>query len=142
MMEQVLFYSLTNKIGDWIIRIDSRHGNQPKGQRHVHISKRGLSGEYSWNFDGSRHDEHRFPVSEKCINAAKKHAAEALGISMESLSFMVGIPGGSSISLRRKYHQGFSNMHLFNSYISVRLSVIFFGASTGLALVLIEDRSC
>jgi len=138
-MEQVILYCLTKQIGDWTIRIDSPHGNPPHNRKHVHITKRGLSGEYSWNIDGSRHDEHRFPTTEKCIKGAKKHAASALGIPVPSLSFIVGIPGGTRISIRSNSDQKNSNLPLFNDYVSKRFSLVVFGSSAGLVLVLNEN---
>ena len=137
-MNQVFLYCLTKKIGDWTIRIDSTHGNVPQGQKHAHIVKRGLSGEYSWNVDGSRHDSHKFPLSERCIKAAKGHAATALNVPASSLSLIVGIPGGSRISLRSNEHEKYKNMPLFNSYVSKRLLLIVFGSPVGLVLVLGE----
>lgn len=138
-MEQVLLYCLVKQVGDWTIRIDSPHGNPPHNRKHVHISKRGLSGEYSWNVDGSRHDEHRFPTTEKCIGAAKNHAATALGIPASSLSFIVGIPGGARISIRSNAVENYKNLPLFNGYVSKRLSLVLFGSPVGLVLVLNED---
>ena len=135
-MEQVLLYCLVKKVGDWTIRIDSPHGNVPKSQKHVHISKRKLSGEYSWNIDGSRHDEHRFPPSEQSVKAAKEHAAKTLGIPVSSLSLIVGTPGGRRLSLFSGNSQKYKNMPLFNSYVSKRLSLIFLGSPAGLVLVI------
>lgn len=140
-MEQVLLYCLVKQVGDWTIRIDSKHGNSPHNRKHVHISKRGLSGEYSWNIDGSRHDEHRFPTTEKCIGAAKKHAATALGISASSLSFIVGIPGGARISIRSAVVYDYKNLPLFNGYVSKRLTLVFFGSPAGLVLVLVFNEN-
>lgn len=137
-MEQVFLYCLSNKVGDWKIRIHPPHGNVPHAQKHVHIEKPRLSGGYSWNVDGSRHDAHKFPLSEKCIKAAKEHAATALGIAALSLSFIVAVPGGSRISLSSNEQAKYRNMPLFNSYVSKRLSLIFFGSPVGLVLVLGE----
>jgi hypothetical protein len=137
-MDQVFLYCLSKQVGDWKIRIDPPHSKVPQAQKHVHIKKTRLSGEYSWNVDGSRHDAHKFPSSQKCIKAAKGHAATALGVSTMSLSFIVGLPGGSRISLRRNGKAKYRNMPIFNSYVSKRLSLIFFGSPTGLVLVLGE----
>lgn len=137
-MDQVFLYCLSKQVGDWKIRIDSPHGNVPRGQKHVHIAKMRLSGEYSWNVDGSRHDAHKFPLSGQCIKAAKGHAATALDVPASSLSFIVGVPGGSRISLRSNGQAKYRNMPLFNSYVSKRLSLIFFGSPAGLVLVLGE----
>ena len=138
-MEQVFLYCLSKQVGDWKIRIDSPHGNTPDSQKHVHISKTRLHGEYSWNVDGSRHDAHKFPMSEQCIKAAMRHAATALDIPSSSLSFIVGVRGGSRISLRCNEYAKHRNMPIFNSYVSKRLSLLFFGSPTGLVLVLCES---
>ena len=137
-MNQIFLYCLVRQVGDWTIRIDSPRGNVPHSQKHVHVEKKGLSGKYSWNVDGSRHDEHKFPLAEQCIKAAKGHAATALKVPASSLTFIVGIPGGSRISLRSKEHAKYRSMPLFNSYVSKRLSLIFFGSPVGLVLVLGE----
>jgi hypothetical protein len=137
-MNQVFLYCLTKNVGDWRVRIDSRHGNVSHGQKHVHIAKKGLTGEYSWNVDGSRHDAHKFPFTEQCIKAAKGHAATALAIPESSLSLIIGIPGGSRISLRNNVYEKYKNMPILNSYVSKRLSLIFFGSPAGLVLVIGE----
>jgi hypothetical protein len=137
-MGQVFLYCLSKQVGDWKIRIDSPHGNVPRSQKHVHIIKKRVSGEYSWNVDGSRHDAHKFPASEQCIKAARVHAATALDIPVSSLSFIVAIPGGSRISLRSIEHAKYKSMPIFNSYVSKRLSLIFFGSPAGLVFVLGE----
>jgi hypothetical protein len=51
--------------------VDPPRGNVPKAQRHVHISRRKLGGEYSRNVDGTRHDKRRFPPSDKYMNRAQ-----------------------------------------------------------------------
>ena len=95
----IILSYITKSVGDWKITIHSPHGNPPHNKKHVHIIKRGLSGEYSWNIDGSRHDNHRFPNNEKCIKAAKEHAATALGVNTSTLSFICAIEGGVNITL-------------------------------------------
>jgi hypothetical protein len=136
---QVLLCCLINKVGDWTIRIDPPHGNSSHSRKHVHVSKRGLKGEYSWNLDGSRHDEHRFPTSDQCIRAAKEHAASALGIPPNSLSLIVGIPGSARISVRALRVAEVTYYPVFNSYIRRDQSVVFFGSPLGLVTVLYAD---
>lgn len=85
--------------GPWRVTVHGPHGNVPNAQKHVHITRKKLSGEYSWNIDGSRHDEHRFPASEQMIKAAKRVAAEALGVSDTSLQFVVGAQGSCRVAI-------------------------------------------
>lgn len=81
---------LTLREGPWIIHIHGPH--TAKGHRHIHMKRRKLDGEYSWNIDGTRHDEHRFPKTENSIKAAKKMAAKHLGIDPSILHFIVAEP--------------------------------------------------
>lgn len=136
---QVFLCCLINKVGDWTIRIDQAHGNAKHHRRHVHIQKRGLRGEYSWNSDGTRHDEHRFPSSEKCITAAKRHAASALDISVSSLSFITGILGGTRISVRTNLSDSARHFSALNTYIRRNRSIVVLGSNLGLVLVLAEE---
>jgi hypothetical protein len=98
----IILHSVVSKIGDWTIDVHSRHGPEAHQHKHVHITRRGLGGEYSWNIDGTRHDEHRFPSSEPAIKKAKKIAAGALGISVNSLIFVADFPHGCSTIVRVK----------------------------------------
>lgn len=98
-MTQVVLCFLTFREGPWIIRVDSKHGNEPHHQRHIHITRKRLGGEYSWNEDGTRHDKHKFPTSENSIQAAKEIAAKRLGINPAMLQFMTPISGASEISV-------------------------------------------
>ena len=133
--QPILLCYTSKKTGDWKITIHSRHGDKPFNRKHVHISKNGLKGEYSWNEDGTRHDCHKFPISEKCINAAKKHAAEALNVNLNILSFIGGIEGGVNISL----HNEMIGMPLFNSYLSKRLTIVVFCYRAELAFIIYEN---
>jgi len=136
---QVLLFCLISKVGDWTIRIDSPHGNASHHRKHVHIHKRGLQGEYSWNSDGTRHDEHKFPTSEKCIVAARRHAASALGISALSLNFIEGISGGVRIAVRTNLSGSSKYFRVFSTYVRRNHSLVVFGSELGLVLVLSDD---
>lgn len=85
-MTQELLFALKLKDGPWRVRIDGPHLRG--GERHVHMSRSGIPGEYSWNVSGSRHDEHRFPASEKHIQAAKRIAAKHLGVPQRVLQLL------------------------------------------------------
>lgn len=135
----VLLFCLISKVGDWTIRIDPPHGSARHSRKHVHIEKRGVQGEYSWNSDGTRHDEHRFPTSEKCIRAAKRHAASALGIPVSSLNFIVGIPGGVRIAVRTNLSDSSKYIRVFGTYVRRNHSLLVFGSEPGLVFVLIDD---
>ena len=138
-MEQVILCCLISKIGDWTIRVDSPHGSAAHSKKHVHITKKKLKGEYSWNIDGTRHDEHRFPATEKSIAKAKEHAASALGVPVSSLSFIVAEPGGARMSVRSNVPPQYQALPIFNAYIPVKLSLVVFGGPNGLVLVLQDD---
>jgi Family of unknown function (DUF6367) len=123
------------QIGDWKIRIDKPHGNQPYHRRHVHIKKKGLDGQYSWNQDGSRHDKRKFPRSEQCIAAAKRHAAEALGVNVGDLSFISSVGGGVRVSVYDTLALDDRSQEVFSSYIRRDRAVVFFGSEGGLVIV-------
>ena len=81
---------LTLREGPWTIHI---HGPRTaEGHRHIHIKRKKLGGEYSWNIDGKRHDKHRFPKTDNSIKAAKELAAKHLGIDSSILHFIVAEP--------------------------------------------------
>ena len=76
--------------GGWEYRIDNPKHHS--GQKHIHIRrKRGLKGEYSWNIDGSRHDEHKYPSNEKMIKRAKEIASEKLNIPVDVLQLITSL---------------------------------------------------
>ena len=135
-MEQVLLYCLQKKVGDWTIRIDQPHGQRQFNRKHVHISKKGLPGEYSWNEDGTRHDKLRFPASGQCIEAAKRHASTALGIPVSSLQFLTAESGGTRMSLISNLDPKTNRFPFFAAYIPVKIHVVIFGSPNGLVLVL------
>lgn len=83
--------------GPWEIRIDARHTRH--GMRHIHLRRKGLRGEYSWNVDGTRHDVHRFPTMESALAAAKKCAAKHLHVGVEVFRFEALIPRGERLVL-------------------------------------------
>jgi len=85
----LLFLTIRHK--GWTIHIHGPH--VAGGKRHAHISKPKLGGEYSWNDDGTRHDEHRFPKNEKWIKKARKIAAGHLGVAPDRLLLIVEEPG-------------------------------------------------
>jgi hypothetical protein len=135
-MQQVLLCCLVKKIGDWSIWIHPPHGPKDYHRKHVHITKRGLQGEYSWNIDGTRHDDHRFPTPEKCISSAKQHAASALGIPIGSLQLILAEPGGARISVKNNGNLPIHKVPLFNAYVSTTIHLVLFGSPSGLVIVL------
>lgn len=106
------FFACWVSNGEWEIRLDGPH--QPSGERHIHIRrKRGSKGEYSWNADGSRHDKHRFPISEGMIGKAKEIAAEKLRVQVDSLAFLTGQPRGGYIVVVQEGRPWFSETFIF-----------------------------
>jgi hypothetical protein len=99
-MYEITILQLTTVVGDWTISTHTPHGNVPNAQKHVHIKKRGLKGEYSWNKDGTRHDDHRFPSSEQMVGRAKDLAANALGVPSGLLKLIVNVHGEHDVKIR------------------------------------------
>ena len=130
---------LVQRDGDWSIRIDSRHGPDQHQRRHVHISKRGLKGEYSWNEDGTRHDKHRFPVSEQCIRGAKERASRALNIPVSSMHLIVAERGPVRISARSTGSGVSESSSTVSAYVNARRSFIVIGAALGIAVIVSDD---
>ena len=133
-MSQVILHSLITKNGSWSIRIDSPHGDKDYHHKHVHISKKGLSGEYSWNEDGSRHDKHRFPNQEQCITKATKLAEEALGLSNGTLHF-ISMHEGKVRYLVETFNE--DSTEIFRTYIHKDKVVIIMMSSKGLVSIIV-----
>ena len=127
-----------HKDGSWTIRVDAPHGNQPYHRRHVHICKKGLKGAYPWNEDGTRHDKHRFPPSEQSIVAAKRYAAEALGVDADSLSLITSISGGVRVSVLASDTPTERRRSIFSSYLRIKETLVIFGTERGLVLTITE----
>lgn len=120
--------------GGWKVRIDPPRGGRPNAQRHVHISRRKLGGEYSWNADGTRHDKGRFPPNEKHIKRAKEIASEHLRVSIEILQLIVGFKGGFRLAIEeesRKVGEPFT----YRSHIGVDYHVVLLGCGEDLVIV-------
>lgn len=112
MFSEPIFFACWVSTGEWEVRLDGPH--QPNGKRHVHVRrKRGRKGEYSWNEDGARHDKHRFPVNEGMIGKAKNIAASKLGVPIDSLAFLTGLPRGGRIVIHHDGLPWFSETYIF-----------------------------
>ncbi len=98
---QVLL-ALTVREGRWTIHIHGPH--VPGGKQHAHVRARKLRGTYSWNIDGSRHDEHNFPANEMAIETAKRKAATHLGVPEASLSFLTRLAAVRQITVSIEGH--------------------------------------
>jgi hypothetical protein len=129
----VILHILTSRIGDWTVSVHPRHGSKDHDRKHVHIKKRGLGGEYSWNVDGTRHDKHRFPTEEQCIKKAKDLAANALNINANTLQLVTGFEGGVFLRVQDNMDLTPSGK-LFNSYVHKGKVVFVFGTDNGLAI--------
>jgi hypothetical protein len=79
-------FFLTLRDGPWEIHIHGPHGSA--GCKHIHITRNGLKGEYSWSVNGTQHDKHKFPSNEKWIKRAKTIAAEHLNVPASTLQFL------------------------------------------------------
>jgi hypothetical protein len=134
-MSLVLLQILTKHDGDWTISVHPRHGSKGHDQKHVHIKKRGLKGEYSWNMDGSRHDKHKFPVSEQCISRARDLAANSLKIPVSTLQFITKVEGGVFISIQEN-NDVIASRKIFNSYVHKDRFVVVFGGGDGLIIAI------
>jgi len=135
-MHDILLCHYTKTEGQWIIRIDKPHGDKKYHQRHVHISRKYLAGEYSWNVDGTRHDKHRFPASEPQINKAKELAAAELRVPVSTLQFLTGIEGPCRVSASQTENEK-PRRQLFSTYIRAKYCVIMLGTEDGLTFLVI-----
>lgn len=109
---ELLLYACWIPKGAWEVRVDSPH--QATGHKHIHIRrKRNGKGEYSWNLDGTRHDKHRFPVSEGMIGKAKQIAADELKIPISSLEFLTSVPKAERISILQQNDFGDVYTHVY-----------------------------
>lgn len=126
---------LTTRIGPWRVRVDKPRG---QGQEHVHVSRNGLNGEYSWNKDGTRHDKGRFPASEKMIGRAKEIAASTLNVPEGSLQLITAIPGTARIHLSS--FAGLARARsLLTCYVRAGQSLVLLGSPKGLVAVVADE---
>lgn len=134
-MNLVILHNLTMKDGDWTIYVHSRHGSKDHDRRHVHITKRGLRGEYSWNEDGARHDKHGFPSNEQCISRARDLAANALNIPANTLQLITNFGGGVFIHIQD--HRDVNHEKgKFSFYVHKGKAVVIFGGDKGLVVLI------
>lgn len=120
--------------GEWEVRVDGPH--QANGQRHVHIRrKRGRKGEYSWNIDGSRHDEHRFPINEGMIARAKEIAAGKLRVTEESLQLLTSLTTGCRVIVM---HEGY--LFLSQTYTFAGCDLVILVSEQWLVIVYADDK--
>lgn len=130
---------LIQQEGDWTVRIDSPHGAKKYHKRHVHVRKRGLAGEYAWNEDGTRHDRHRFPASEKCIRAAKNKAAVALRVPVELLQLVISQGGPLSVNARTGRHGAIRTVPSLSLRVRSSQALVVLGAPGGLIFLATHD---
>lgn len=134
-MSCVIIKLLTIQDGDWTIIIHPRHGSKDYDKKHVHISKRLMKGEYSWNIDGTRHDRHKFPKSEQCINRAKALAANALKISPKNLQYLSNFDGGVFVHIQDNLNT-VHRQRIFSSYVHKEKYIVILGSNNGLVVVI------
>ena len=136
-MPEIFCYISTKELGQWRIKIHGPHGAKSFNQKHVHLWRKGLNGEYSWNIDRSRHDKHRFPASDQQMKRAKEIASKALRIPIGTLQLLVAVPGGSRIAVQ-VIDSSTRPRTLLSTYVRVNEQLVLFGASEGLIAALIE----
>lgn len=130
-MNNFILHHISKKEKGWTIKTHSRHGDKSYHKKHVHVSKNGLKGEYSWNDDGTRHDEHKFPSSEKSIVKAKELAASALGVDASTLQFIAGSTGGV-------WYKFESNRERMSTYVHKGKMCLTFEIPQGLVTVIVN----
>lgn len=131
-MDQLFLFCSTKEIKGWTVSVHARHGCAEHAKKHVHVTRRGLSGSYSWNVDGTRHDAHAFPATEQSINRAKELAADALKIPQSSLQFLVQVEGGSTVSIAGS---GDSYGPKIRGYVRKKDHLLLLGCDLGLVSV-------
>ena len=134
-MEQNFFYYMIVHDGQWNIRVDQQLGDGRHHQRHVHVTRKGLKGEYSWNVDGTRHDKSHFPASEEQIGKARELASKALNVPMAKLQFITMENGGNFVSIESVGRE----RRVFSMYIRVKEQIIIFGTSEGGIVILVME---
>ncbi|MCC8538915.1 DUF6367 family protein [Xanthomonas axonopodis pv. poinsettiicola] len=139
MSEVFVCYTPATQKGPWSIRIDKPHGREAHHQEHVHITRKGLKGEYSWNKDGTRHDKHRFPASEQNIAAAKRLASGALNVSAASLQFLAAAESSCTVSVSESPPAARARS-LLSVYVHRQERLILLGSASG-ALVAVRDEA-
>lgn len=135
-MSLIIVFNLTSNVGDWTINTHSRHGSQAHSKNHVHISKRGLKGQYSWNIDGTRHDQHRFSQNEDCIKRAKELAASTLGVPIGILQLIIQLKGAVQLSIQDNLAYQQENKKILNTYVHKVKVITLFGSDKGLVVVI------
>lgn len=138
-MEQNFLCYLIVYDGRWKIRVDKQLGDGSHHQRHVHVTRKGLKGEYSWNVDGTRHDKSCSPVSEEQIDKARELASKALNVPIEKLQFITMEKGGNIVSVLSQYKSVDRERRLFYMYIRVKEQIIIFGTSEGEIVILVVE---
>lgn len=138
-MSLVILQSVKNVThdGDWTISTHTRHGPKEYDRPHVHIKKKGLKGEYSWNKDGTRHDAGKFPASEKFIKRAKDHAATALGLPASVFELITVLPGKVHLHVR-DHMPSYANAN-FTMYVHKGNLITILGCEKGLVIVIDEE---
>ena len=138
MEENFLCYMIIHD-GRWSIRVDKQLGDGRHHQRHVHVTRKGLKGEYSWNIDGTRHDKSRFPASEEQIDKAKELASNALNIPKNILQLITMEDGGKFVSVLSQDDSANRERRLFSMYIRVKEQIIIFGTTEGRIVILVME---
>ena len=138
MSNQILCYSTTTQVGPWRVRLDKPHGRDEYHQEHVHISRRGVKGDYSWNKDGSRHDKHKFPNSQKGMDKAKRIAAKTLNVPETSLQFVTSLAGGCRATLS-EVESGLRPRSIFTVHVRTTETLVILGTTESLVLVTLVD---
>jgi Family of unknown function (DUF6367) len=126
---------ITKFIGPWKITVHQRHGNAPHVKRHVHITRKGVRGEYSWNVDGTPHDHHRFPDCLTQVEVAKEYAARALKIDQNILTYLFSVGPKSLVSIRTLGEHGGTTGPRYSIYVRITETLYLFTDGEGIHCV-------
>ncbi|MDQ1339983.1 MAG: hypothetical protein QG567_1139 [Campylobacterota bacterium] len=127
----VFLYALTERYKGWEITIHSQHGPNESHKKHIHLKNGKI--EYSWNIDGTRHDNHRFSKNEKSIETAKDIASKKLGIDRNILQFIVFVDAKERFTLKED-----NNTIIYRYYVKKDFIVCVLSTDRGVIILEVD----